>query len=99
MCMLNQHFNRKIVMRRQIINEFSQIININSTSSNFEGIHQKGELIQSMLTDLTLDWERVSMPNAANFFVTRSRLYNPDTPTLLLSGHIDTVFPFYPWCI
>ena len=83
-------------MKKKLISEFSQLININSTSKNISGIHKKGELVQSMLHNLPLKWERVSISGAADFFIARTTINNPNTPNVLLSGHIDTVFPPIP---
>ena len=46
-----------------------------------------------MVNELPLSWERVSLNNAADFFVARTLHNESGIPSVLLSGHIDTVFP------
>jgi len=64
-------------------------------SSSFfkEGVDAVGEMITASLCDCQMQREVVAEQELGNHLLFRSPAYRSDRPSLLLIGHMDTVFP------
>ncbi len=78
---------------KEQINFLEQTVNINSGTMNPKGIHELGMLYKKELDELGLETRWISMPDSLNrgghLF---AELKGGKGPTILLIGHLDTVF-------
>lgn len=59
---------------------------------NISGVHTCFDLITSLLQNLPLTFTRVQKSNAPDYLIIKSEVNFANKPTILLSGHVDTIF-------
>ncbi|MCP4023247.1 MAG: M20 family metallopeptidase, partial [Desulfobacteraceae bacterium] len=70
-----------------------EMVLIQSGSWNKKGVDKVNELICSHLTPHQFSFEVHEQKEFGNHLVVRSPSFSPDVPQILLTGHMDTVFP------
>jgi glutamate carboxypeptidase len=76
-----------------LVNDFQLLTGQNSRTRDLEDVNQMQALVQEMLADCALDWERIQKPDTGDFLIARSQKMDPNKPVVILSGHVDTVLP------
>jgi glutamate carboxypeptidase len=74
------------------IQKLMSLVEINSWTWNKSGVDMVGELVMEMLSDVELEWTVTPSSEKGNLLFARSQQWDDSKPSVLLSGHIDTVF-------
>lgn len=80
-------------MDEELKEKLVELIKISSATSNIAGVEQASELFISYFKDLPIEWQAVRKEGRGTFWIGKTKL-NDESPKILLSGHMDTVFPF-----
>ncbi len=80
-------------MKPEQVQNLKKLISQNSFTHNKDGVNKVGEIIMSMLSEVDLVWERTSNHTKGDMFFAKSKVWDNSKPAILLSGHLDTVFP------
>jgi len=80
-------------MTQNLLQPLRMLVEQNSYTWNKEGVDAVGNLLMMLLDDEPLDWEVTEHKTKGNMVFARSKKFDPKKPTVLLSGHMDTVFP------
>lgn len=83
----------KCMQKNNALNELIELLEISSQHGDKEGINTIIDKVLSMMSDLPIEFERKKMKNCADFLIGRTKVNNPDKPMIILSGHLDVIFP------
>ncbi|MFW5702802.1 MAG: M20/M25/M40 family metallo-hydrolase [Candidatus Dojkabacteria bacterium] len=70
-----------------------ELLKIDSQTKNTSGVNLAQEYLYSLFSDLGLVSETYKHKESGRFYVYRSSELRTNNPTVLLSGHVDTVLP------
>lgn len=75
--------------------ELLRLVNIHSYTLNSTEVNAVGEAYQALLTVANLNWEQHIPKDKGfgNLLVARSQLQDTKLPQIVLTGHLDTVYP------
>ncbi len=80
-------------MDSHVIQNIKKILSISSESHNYEGVNKVAETIKQIYSDLPLEWQTSQLDNKPAFLVAKSKKWDTSKPVIVLSGHIDVVYP------
>ena len=77
-----------------MISFLERLVNIDSGKDNLEGIHQVASLIKEKLVQIGFDEVKlIETPDAPTHVFGHKKANTPDAKKIMISGHMDTVFP------
>ncbi|MCA9385192.1 M20/M25/M40 family metallo-hydrolase [Candidatus Dojkabacteria bacterium] len=77
---------------KKLLDELKSLVVINSHTYNKSGVDEVGVLVQDLLSDIPLEWEVTESSIRGNYLCAKSKEWDSTKPTILLNGHMDTVF-------
>ncbi len=75
------------------LDELIELLEATSQHGDKNGINKVIEKVIYMMSDLPIEFERKKIDNCANFLIGRTKRNDPDKPMIILSGHLDVIFP------
>lgn len=76
----------------QII-DLKRLVKQNSFTGNKGGVNAVGHMIKQLLSEYNLDWTEHEHEYRGSLFCAKTKQWDDRLPVILLSGHMDTVFP------
>ncbi len=77
--------------KEQTIKNLKELMEIDSKTSNVEGVNQMGLKVIELLNGLDLEWSPIKKEGAADHLIARTKSFDKTKPTILLSAHMDVV--------
>lgn len=80
-------------MKPNLVQTLKKLVNENSHTHNKEGVNKVGRMFVDLLEEVDLEWQITPNHTKGDLFWGKSKNWDESKPVILLSGHLDTVFP------